>query len=327
MIYLFTHTDLDGKACAVIGELEADRRCSGISVTYCDYDNVDTKIDAWMTSMLINPMMYSSDKGSVIYITDISVSDEIAEKLDQFAKTTGMTLRLIDHHQTAMRLLKYEWALIDPSPTVCGTSLFADYLGICSEEADYALHDFIDNVCLYDTWRFDQTDPYCFPIVLNYLSYILEKDQFITEMMIAIYNGFIIGLNLPDWLTDIAISHIAKDLDYTKERADAAEPISFGKYKARVVFASRCFSQIGHQIAEQYDDADFAIVYDAETKTAHLRGGDNSPNLGEEIAKPMGGGGHPKAAAFQFKETTYAMTFRYNYLAEKALEFDPNEEE
>ena len=326
MIYLFTHTDLDGRACAVIGELEADRRCSGIMVTYCDYDNVDLKIDAWMTSMTINPMN-SIATDSVVYITDISVSDETAEKLDQFAKTTGISIRLIDHHQTAMRLLKYEWALVDPSPNVCGTSLFADYLGICSEEADYALRDFIEAVCLYDTWRFDQADPYCFPVMLNYIAYILDKDQFITEMMDAIYNGYETALHLPDWLTDIAVSHIAEDLDYTKERVDAAEPISFGKYKARVVFASRCFSQIGHQIVEQYDDADFAIVYDAEAKTAHLRGGDDSPNLGEEIAKPMGGGGHPKAAAFKFKELTYAMSFRYNYLTEKALAFDPREEE
>lgn len=42
MIKLFTHTDLDGVGCAVVGKYAYDDQ--GISIEYCDYHNVNEKI-------------------------------------------------------------------------------------------------------------------------------------------------------------------------------------------------------------------------------------------------------------------------------------------
>lgn len=48
MIYLFTHTDLDGVGCAILAKLFfADEPC----ITYCDYGDIDHKVKTLLNSV------------------------------------------------------------------------------------------------------------------------------------------------------------------------------------------------------------------------------------------------------------------------------------
>ena len=72
MIYLFTHTDLDGVGCAILTKLFfADEHC----ITYWDYGDIDHKVKTLLDKVEI---LQTEDK---IFITDISISKELAKRI------------------------------------------------------------------------------------------------------------------------------------------------------------------------------------------------------------------------------------------------------
>lgn len=64
---IFTHTDLDGIGCAILAKLYNP----SIEVEYCDYNNINEKICDFLNNNI--PL-------GDLYITDISVSNEVAKK-------------------------------------------------------------------------------------------------------------------------------------------------------------------------------------------------------------------------------------------------------
>ena len=66
---IFTHTDLDGVGCAVLAKYYNPE----IEVEFCDYDNVNQKVNDFLDNNIAL---------GDLYITDISVSEEIAERLE-----------------------------------------------------------------------------------------------------------------------------------------------------------------------------------------------------------------------------------------------------
>ena len=103
-IKLFTHTDLDGAGCAILGVLAYGRE--NINIEYCDYNNVDDKIKNYILSDEYQDY-------SQTFITDISVNEEIAKMINNIKLTTTEFI-LIDHHQTAKWLSdKYVWAIVE----------------------------------------------------------------------------------------------------------------------------------------------------------------------------------------------------------------------
>lgn len=102
-IKIFTHIDLDGIGCAVLAYLAFGKE--NVDVEYCNYDDVDDKVEAFME----NEDLYRSYDS--IFITDISVSDRVASMIDILDKS-DCCVRLFDHHGTALRLDNYFWCTI-----------------------------------------------------------------------------------------------------------------------------------------------------------------------------------------------------------------------
>ena len=67
MIKLFTHTDLDGFGCAVLAKLAFEN----VDIEYVDYDEVNATVSAYLSV---------ATKEDIIYITDISISEAVAEE-------------------------------------------------------------------------------------------------------------------------------------------------------------------------------------------------------------------------------------------------------
>ena len=84
IINLFTHTDLDGVACSVLIHLHYRDR-DAITVRYCDYTNIDQRLDEFMDTIELAETQHAlPEVDRSIYITDISMSPLIAARLDGF---------------------------------------------------------------------------------------------------------------------------------------------------------------------------------------------------------------------------------------------------
>ncbi len=95
MIKLFTHTDLDGVGCAVLAKLAFKDE---VDIEYCNYDEINEKVLEYINQ---------NDNKIPIYITDISVKEELAKLLDKRGN-----VQLLDHHPTALELNKYSWCRV-----------------------------------------------------------------------------------------------------------------------------------------------------------------------------------------------------------------------
>ena len=181
-IKLFTHCDLDGIGCAILAYL-AFRR-DNVDVEYCDYEDADEKIREFY--LCGNPKEYDA-----IYITDISVDEEVAAEIDSLA-AAGQKWRLFDHHATALWLNQYEWCKVqvcapeDSYFKTSGTELFAMYLfenklfDHYNTKTIANIEKFVQIVRDYDTWRWKEIGEegvVCKQV--NDLFYIYGREEFI----------------------------------------------------------------------------------------------------------------------------------------------------
>ena len=107
MTYLFTHNDLDGVGCAVIARLAFP---TDLSIKYCSYKSINDDINAFLDT---------APEDARILITDISVNEETASRLD------GYNVRMYDHHP--IEVIR-PWMTIDNQGQECGTTLLAQAL-------------------------------------------------------------------------------------------------------------------------------------------------------------------------------------------------------
>lgn len=167
-----------------------------VDVEYCNYDDVDDKVEAFLE----NEDLYRSYDS--IFITDISVSDQVASMIDCLDKTER-TVRLFDHHGTALRLDNYFWCTVyeylDDVKT-SGTELFYLYLlntlsGIYSSHAmKNNIRRFATIVRNYDTWRWKELgEDGLVSKHMNDLFYIYGRETFIDWTMDNIYNLYLLS--------------------------------------------------------------------------------------------------------------------------------------
>lgn len=184
-VKLFTHNDLDGIGCAILGKLAFN----DIDIEYCNYDDINTKIQDFYNNL-------EDEKYERIFITDISVNEEVAKDIDGDYDLSEKIL-LLDHHTTAKWLNKYDWAEVIESTVllhdynkpevtekVSGTYLFFiellknDYLNI--DYKTYQLYlSFVDMVRKYDTWLWKTKYNDEQPKMWNDLFYIMGRDEFV----------------------------------------------------------------------------------------------------------------------------------------------------
>ena len=72
MIKLFTHTDLDGVGCEILGKLAFEEN---INIERCGYGNIDSKVEE---------ILKDDNKYDKVFITDISVNKKIISNIINF---------------------------------------------------------------------------------------------------------------------------------------------------------------------------------------------------------------------------------------------------
>lgn len=294
-IKLFTHTDLDGVGCAVIGKTVFNN----IDIEYCDYHNIDEKVDKF----IITDKFHNYDR---VYITDISVNEDTAELIN-IVNNTKNQFRLLDHHETALWLNKYSWASVtnyfDKSKTIktCGTFMFVNVLKeiIIFPFSKYwsILMEFADIVRKYDTWEWKKIDDIV-PKQWNDLLYILGEDIFIEDTITKIKNY---DLNFTD--TDLLLLKLEQNkIDkYVNEKNKSILKMNLLDSPVGIVFGEQYHSELGNKLCEMNPDLDFVVIINMD-KSVSYRTIKNNIHLGNDIAKVFGGGGHAKAAGNPISE-------------------------
>lgn len=288
MIKLFTHTDLDGVGCAILARLAFDR---DVDITYCNYDDIDNLVSDFVHTELAPEDM--------CHITDISIKDEIAKYVDENSEQ----FYLLDHHPTALELNKYNWCnvIINDSTGIktSGTEMYYKWLVDNNYiKENRTIERFVELVRNYDTWRWSELgDAGIICKQVNDLYYLYGKDKFITWAISEIYDEVFPRLYAAD---DLVLSIKQKEIDnYVEEKSKQMLTSPMCNKICGFVFAEKYFSELGNRLCQMHPEVDFVAMIDMDGTVSYRTVKENI-DLGKDVAKLFGGGGHPKAAGSQF---------------------------
>ena len=288
MIKLFTHTDLDGVSCEILGKIAFEE---DINVVRCNYGDIDAKVEEFINS---------AEEYDKLFITDISVNKEIADKLLSISDK----VILLDHHKTALWLNEYPYALVQVEDEsigkMCGAYLFYEYLKKNHKEFDDtpALKLFIDYVRMYDTWEWKEKYDNIIPKRLNDLMYIDGPNEFIDKMVYRLGNNLFIFDDTDLMKLQIEQTYINSYITQKNETLMVNDNL-FPGYTVGIIFADKYISELGNKLCELHPELDFVVLINMSTLAVSYRTVKDDLDL-SDIAKGFGGGGHPKASGSRF---------------------------
>lgn len=288
MIKLFTHTDLDGVSCEILGRIAFGE---DIDVVRCGYGNIDDKVEEFINS---------DEEYDKLFITDISVKKELADALNNVSDK----VILLDHHKTALWLNEYPFALVQVEDEsvgkMCGAYLFYEYLKKNHKEFDDtpALKLFIDYVRMYDTWEWKEKYDNIIPKRLNDLMYIDGPNEFIDKMVYRLGNNLFILDDTDLMKLQIEQTYINSYIAQKNETLMVNDDL-FPEYTVGITFADKYISELGNKLCELHPELDFVVLINMSTLTVSYRTVKDNLDL-SAIAKRFGGGGHPKASGSRF---------------------------
>lgn len=286
MIKLFTHTDLDGIGCAVLARFAFGY---DVDIEYCNYDDIDSKVEEYFNSGL----EYDC------HITDISINEELACKINNSDKN----FKLLDHHATALGLNKFNWCTVkvenEDGIKTSGTELYYNYLinnGLLNE-CD-VLDRFSELIRNYDTWRWSTLgDDGVICKQVNDLLYLYGRDKFINWCLAELHFDTFPKLEYADKLIlEIEQNNID---NYVKKKNEQMLIMTLCGRTCGIVFAEKYFSELGNKLCQMRPEIDFVAMIDM-SGTVSYRTIKDDIDLGKDVAKLFGGGGHAKAAGSRF---------------------------
>lgn len=297
-VKLFSHTDLDGYGCNVVAKLalcflEVD--CENLN-----YDKINERVKEFFITK-------ECEEYSVVYITDISVDDEVAEIIENKINEIGIRVKLLDHHPTAIGLNKYKWATVDierHGEKTSGTRMLYDELSdiikkVSSEKGIFnkdKLFDFVEHVRKYDTWLWKEKYNDIKPKQLNDLFFILGSERFTDKVIKTLKFSLVTVkdfINENKLLLELQQEKVDK---YVEAKNKEIIDMNLVGYNVGIVFAEQFQSELGNRLSEMNPQYDLIIMIG--NKTISYRTVKDNVNCGD-IAKLFGGGGHPKASGSQ----------------------------
>lgn len=301
-VKLFTHSDLDGIGCVILGKLAFGEN---LDYEICNYDDVNEKVSEFLMSKKVNTY-------NKVFITDISVNNEVAKGID-IANKQFTSFTLLDHHPTALFLNEYEWAnvivedkviwdneeFINKIFKMSGTYLFYKYLieNKCEMKPIQVLGDFmnlnnfVEMIRRYDSWEWKTVFNDIEPKKWNDLFHILGIDKFINKIMEKIQSRMEFD-NTDDLLLELEQRKIDKYIESKNKEIVLKDILG---YNAGVIFGDRYHSELGNRLCELHPELDFIVIINM-SKAISYRAINDDVDLGKDIAKFYGGGGHPQSA-------------------------------
>lgn len=218
--------------------------------------------------------------GKTVAIVDFSYSRQTIEKL----QTSTKNLIILDHHKTARdELEKLDCAIFDMSHS--GAMLSWMYF-----HPDVPPPEFIRMIEDADLWRWSLSNTRNFVAAFYNEPYIFD-----------VYDSYNDKMKLGDIIVKGA--NIREHMDVlVKKSCEKSFVTNFCGYKTRIVNSPNFQSDIGNVLVSQFDcDVGFIWYYDHAAKRCivSLRSCKDDVDV-SKLAQKFGGGGHPRAAGFQW---------------------------
>jgi uncharacterized protein len=292
----YTHGDEDGLGSYFI--LTKVPKFKKIDVEYHNYNTIDKEI-----IRLFDSGDYK--KYDKIIMTDLSIKEETAEYIDPIIKENKINFFIIDHHQTAEKINKYEWTWIAYKSHTgiknSGTKMVYDYFSeFIPKEYSVFLFNFVKYVTDYDTYKW-KDDKNLIPRYINDIYKFYGKDLFLEHIEKA-YQAkdykMILGEN------EMRIVNILNDRfdKFYKDKMKSLKRVKFHDYNIGIVFAEDHISELGNAICDNNLDLDFVAMINLNHQCVYFRGIRNDIHLGFDVAeKYFGGGGQDKTAGAPIK--------------------------
>ncbi|MGL5751182.1 MAG: DHHA1 domain-containing protein [Paraclostridium sp.] len=263
-IFNITHYDLDGLGCNLL--LRHHYGNKDVDVAYCGYDNANETLNKLLTTN-------EHEKYDHIYITDISISEEMANLVES---EFSHKVVLIDHHinSSTEHLHKYDWVQLrknklDIDEQTSGTYMVWDYLRKLQDDEVYphndmyncVLCDVVSNIDKYDTWLWKTKYNVDKPSKLNTLFNILGYERFIPMIEGQIWQSaeyyycdaeFEIDDNM-QLLLDLKDSELQR---YIKSSDKNLYRYTINGYYVGIYYGEKYASEVCNALCELNDDLD-----------------------------------------------------------------------
>ena len=269
---IITHTDLDGVASAAL-ILRA-------------VDTIDKVLFAQPHQL--HAVLGKIPNGSTVYVADLGVNPSTLEKVvNEISRITssGGSVRWFDHHvwdDEWISKVKEAGADLTVDTTTCGAGVVAKYFPVSGD----GVEELVSATCSIDLWLFNDWRG-------NYLArYVGHKEggewrEYVARKLVG-FNG-----EIDDEVESIAKEAVSRELRLYSKVIKEARLGRVGEYVVVYYLKPRTehvTSYIGNILLSRYG-ADIALI--CREGSLSLRSRDVNVR---EIAKKLGGGGHPAAA-------------------------------
>ncbi|PLR98789.1 DHH family phosphoesterase [Bacillus sp. T33-2] len=299
MYRLYTHNDLDGVGCGILAKLAFG---TDADVRYNSVAGLDHQVGRFFERA--NDKAVKED---FLFITDLTVNNENADRMNEFVKLGGRA-KLIDHHKTALHLDDYSWGYIrinyDDGRLTCATSLFYDYLVKNSfiERSD-SLSEFVELVRQYDTWEWEQNDNIRAK-QLNDLFFMGSIEEFEERMTGRIKEN--IHFQFDEFEQKLLALEEDKIDRYIRRKRRELVQTFIGEYCAGIVHAESYHSELGNELGKDNPHLDYIAILLVGSKKISFRTIHDNVDV-SAIAGQFGGGGHAKAAGCSMTAEAYEL--------------------
>ena len=305
-VLLLTHTDMDAAGAEVLCKLVF----KDLTVKHLNNSKMSDGILKYVKENI------ESQEYNIIIVDDISCSTEVAAEIDSIKG--DMRLVLLDHHDTAVHLNNYNWAIVSSEllkdsfmvdryeeadkAHSSGTSLMYDYLEYCEllNNCEF-VKELSHLIAAYDTWDWNyllgKDEKY---LKLDMLCDIYGLEDFVEEM----YNRAVCNHSIENFFTEKDERKLKSYEDKVQEYLENVKE-SFVEseldYKGEIQSVVWCFTSSFLQetfglMKEMFPNKDMYIInYGAGVA---LRTDKESLHVGNLARQRYGGGGHPGAAGF-----------------------------
>jgi len=332
---------LENKKVVVISHNDLD--CSG-SILICDKIFKDYKfltIGNNYVNKTIKKVLFDSEYADreIVLITDISPTDKnLANTITALNKTGNKKIFLWDHHDTALWLNDYDWAVVTSEVGVSASKLFFNYMkAFIRDGYSSDVYQFLDRltsaISSWDTWQWIKTG-YIEPKDLATLfsktgiNYFIQKYRedyaLLTLRDLKILEDF---ANKEKYVIFPSILKTARNIkltfDYDYQELDPVLTALNGfrttnTLHTRATRTVKCVSvsEAPNDLAEKlYEDGINHVMMFYSNGTVSLRSRVDDIHLGNWAEYIAGGGGHNRAAGFTLNKDTFWI---YNlYLKER----------
>ncbi|MFC0214756.1 DHH family phosphoesterase [Paenibacillus chartarius] len=297
MILVFTHNDLDGVGCGIVARCAFGEQAD---IRYNSVSSLNPQVERFLAKM-----NGAKKRPAEVFITDLSVNSDNEERMTAYAKAGG-TIRLIDHHKSALHLNRHHWSFVQVEYTdgrpACATSLFYEHLVEKGHlQPTQALAQFVELVRQYDTWDWERLGNQMAKR-LNDLFYMVSIDEFEGKMVQRLqeHDEFFFD----DFETKILEIEEERIERYVRRKRREMVQTYVGEECIGIVHAESYHSELGNELGKEHAHLDYIVILNMGGRKVSLRTVHDGIDV-SEIAGRYGGGGHSKAAGCNLSEELY----------------------